>query len=633
MREATDEAQLREALRELEALSQEAVQEALPSAAYAVGIAFEEANQTARRLDRQVYALSLGLMLATLLIVGSVWFFISRRITQALSRLHEDAGRVKKGDLTHPVRVAGDDEIGQIAQGFQEITQQLLQALEQLRLAKEAAEAANRMKSQFLASISHDIRTPMNAILGFSDLLAEEIENPRQRESLELIRSAGRQLLALLNDLLDLSKIEAGRLELRPVDVDLRQMIAEIRAVYLPKCQQKGIAFHVDVGESVPELLSLDEVRLRQVLINLVDNAVKFTEQGRVAVRVRAIHAGAEPDRCDLCLEVEDTGPGIPPEEQERIFEPFQQKQGQDHKRFGGTGLGLAITKRLVELMNGTIALDSVPGKGTIFHLLLHRVKILSELSASQDKAEGVASQPERIQLPEATVLIVDDDAATRRLIRAYLEDQPVQCREAKTGLEAWEMLQVQPVDLVLLDLHMPQMDGSALIRKMRAEPKTRELPVIIMTAAVFAESLPTEALRVGYLRKPFRGEELLDALANALSTFGASPSEPETDPASALSPRAFWKEGTPLPSELLEKLRDWLPTYDSLQETVTIGELEQFARAVVALGEEYGLPELARWGKELQSAAERFDIEAIERALREFQPAAERLRSSSSQE
>jgi PAS domain S-box-containing protein len=283
---------------------------------------------------------------------------------------------------------------------------QIKQAEAALRRSKEAAEAANKAKSEFLANMSHEIRTPMNAILGFSEALLHKTSDHRHQQYLRTISSSGQTLLALIDDILDLSKIEAGRLEVRPEPQDLRRLIKDVHLVFKPELDRKGLDFILVLDQELPRWLLLDEIRIRQILMNLVGNAVKFTRSGYVRLAVHSVHQGDAVDPAvDLFLEVEDSGIGIPASQQELIFENFRQQDNQRTREFGGTGLGLAITRKLVELMQGTITLESEEGRGALFRVRLPGVAV-----SSGDPDRSEAAEQNNNDLFESQRFLVGDD-------------------------------------------------------------------------------------------------------------------------------------------------------------------------------------------------------------------------------
>lgn len=474
--------------------------------------------------------------------------------------------------------------------------------------ARDAAEAASRAKSLFLANMSHEIRTPMNAILGFARLLEAELKSTRLKGFAHAVTASGESLLAIINDILDLAKIEAGKMVLQPQPTDLRALVREIETLFSLSLEAKNLTFRLEGLNSTSEPLYLDGVRVRQILINLVGNAIKFTPAGFVALRLAFTQAAA-PDCVNVLLTVEDSGVGIAPEEQSRLFEPFEQADSGDsiHHR-GGTGLGLSICYRLVNMMGGQIQVHSVPAQGTRFEICLPDVQVLAPEALQQQSDVAVKQQ----QFLPACVLIADDVSANRLLLQEMLATQALTLLSASNGEEAVQLARQHQPDLVLMDIKMPVMDGLQALAVLRSDAQTQAIPVLALTAYAMNDQIQ-HLLKAGFdavLAKPVDLAALFSNMARYLPL-----SQPAAE-AAAAEAAAGTVTFQPLPAEHAEMLlRQW----QQVSQSIVLDELERFAERVAETLQQYSCEELAAFLKRLKERLERFELMEASEELQAF--------------
>ncbi|HEX3720936.1 MAG TPA: ATP-binding protein [Verrucomicrobiae bacterium] len=479
--------------------------------------------------------------------------------------------------------------------------------------ARLQAERRSQEKTAFLANMSHEIRTPMNAILGFSELLEEDLRASKHRTYLQSIRRSASSLLQLINDMLDMSKIEAGVLELRPEPTDPREICNFIQSVFSETAAKKGLWMSCKIAGDLPHALLLDRIRLRQILVNLVGNAVKFTDHGGIETRM-SWEKQTDGGRVTLVIEVEDTGVGIPLDRLEAIFKPFVQAGAHREKENQGAGLGLSIVKRLTEIMAGTVTASSMPGRGSIFHLRFPDVPVSARLPLTELAKDRVATDFNALR--PSRLLAVDDNETNRQLLGAMFAGSHHRLFLASGGREAVEKARQLRPDIILLDIRMPDIDGCEVLDTLRKIQGLEVTPVIAITASgLISEENAMKAHFSGYVRKPFTRQDIFDQLAQFLPSQVTKESAPA--PAIADTRNA---SASAVPREVLVEVQRLMDAeWPSVRDSVAINESKAFASKLDVLGRRWSCEPLISYARILRSHAESYAVVDLENTLMDF--------------
>jgi two-component system sensor histidine kinase EvgS len=585
----------------------------------------------------------------------SVWFFTAlaallgmiggyllfhwgqRLITEPVITLTNVMNRVRSNhDYTLRILPKSRDELGELAHGFNDMLTQIQkrdQRLEQynrdlaqavderthelaltmqgLREARDRAEQANQAKSRFLTNVSHELRTPLNAILGFAEILKQQTRQSLENKYLEIIGNSGKTLLNLINEILDLARIESGKIQLDYHSVNLQRVVQNVSSFFTPKAEEKKLQLNIELAEDLPQAIVTDENRLQQILVNLLGNAIKFTIEGHVTLRLEVEWHSAH--KLDLRISITDTGIGIAEGEQERIFHAFEQQSQQSQNEFGGTGLGLTITKNLVDLMNGDIQVFSKANLGSCFSVTLYDLEVLDHNEANKQTEEFLTE--DSVLFAPARILIVDDLALNREIFKAYLGNYPFGVIEADNIEQFTEILSKHKPDLVFIDLKITDFNDEMLLRNLEAVKQLKRVPVV----GVIAQSIQQDTENLccccdSYIAKPITRNALLRCLADFLPHQIIQIKNDDGLYAHVQH------EAQTISVELQQALRRYYPIWQNLNELSAINSVEEFASEVLQLAQAHDCAALEDWALRLQEQASSFDIVNIPDTLREFE-------------
>lgn len=553
----------------------------------------------------------IGISIIVLISVIILSIFLGRPISKPVELLAAGAKSIGEGNLDIRIPVTSKDEIGILAWEFNNMAGELSKAMQEV-------EKANQAKSRFLGNMSHEIRTPLTSIMGHTDLLIPQAKDQKMKESLEHIKVSTRTLKDFIDNTLYMSRLEKEKIIIRIEPMDFYAILNEIRENFAYSIQQKKLEYLEEVEPGVSQYLDLDKLRLKQVLINLVDNAIKYTDKGHVKLIVKKSPAATGTDSIDMIFAVEDSGIGIASEDLERLFKPFERLEDKQKKSTEGAGLGLSISRGIIQLMGGEIAVQSEVNKGTTFTFTLKNIRVSSQ---SEAITNGEEFDHTSTFFNRQAILIVDDKKDTRNIIKGYLEKTTLRVLEAEDGLQALKMAQEHKPSLILMDIKMPVMDGIQATCELRKDNHLKDIPIIALTAS---KTAPEDVEKYGhlfqlYLLKPLSRSRLFFELSQFLKE---EPKDMENEIKIELAPGD--REKIP---PLITELETYLEIWETAGKSNNFNEFRNFGLKIKELGDKYSLPILSDYGGRIIHHAEMFAITDTKKILNAYPALIDKLK------